>query len=99
MKEISLNQEFKLVNNESIHLKSTDFTLTVKSFSRLKLPKGPDQFLILFSFSLGHIKEEKGLDGEYRFPIETLFIEWRTFKIYIRDMDFMAKDLTLCIVK
>jgi hypothetical protein len=95
-----LNYPFQLQVNDERSGENAQISLKLISASRLMIPKGPDQCLIVIRLTDSEKKPiEMGFDGDFRFPNSKLVKSWGPWIISVIDMDFQATTVTLLVQK
>jgi hypothetical protein len=97
MIEANLYNHIKISNGESAKILPFGFIIAVKSITRIRPPKLPDQFILILQLTQGTKTQEFNIDGEFRFPSESISIEWKNFKIRVQDLDYMASFVIIIV--
>lgn len=95
MRTLNMNEPFTIKNGENVFFSQSNLHLKLNTVSRLRVPRGPEQFLLTLSLEWNHFTEDVGKDGDFRFPNPSAVIQWKKFRIQIENIDFMANFATL----
>jgi hypothetical protein len=97
MKSVHLGEKFDLKIHESVIVEGENLVVTIKSVSRLQVPKQGDQFILQLTLARGDASEEVNLDGSFQFPTNAIQVLRGDHRISVPDIDFMARFATLVI--